>query len=95
MPFKTKARKLAARERHYTFAKTQIYSFLGQNQLQDAGKLKFAQENKKDSFVKEGIGDLNYVKGELVKIFLAASLIIIAQIVLALTPKEVWPTLFP
>ena len=77
MPFKTRQQKISAEARRFSFALTQIKFPIQKSAESEGGKNDFA--------VRKNIANLDYVRGDLFKILVIASAVIIVQIGLALT----------
>lgn len=78
MPFKTRQQKIAAESRRFVLSENQI-KFEPEQKLRQAAKPGMGLD------VKKNIADLSYVRGDLLKILLIASAVILTQIGLALT----------
>lgn len=78
MPFKTKRQKMAAVDRRFVFAETPVGEY-----GQDIGVQERKPADARDSA--RNIQDLGYLGRDLAKILIVASVIIAAQITLALT----------
>lgn len=78
MPFKTRQQKIAAESRRFVLSENQI-KFEPEQKLSQAAKAGTGLD------VKKNIADLSYVRGDLLKILLIASAVILTQIGLALT----------
>ena len=83
MPFKTKRQKLAAAQRRFTFSDSGLAKY--QIAEEKKGQVQEAEGQTADEMKtsRVEIEDLSYVKLDLVKILLFASLIIGAQILLS------------
>lgn len=80
MPFKTRQQKLSAEARRFSFAQDKVSLVMDE-------KLKDLKSNKGDLFPKKSAADFGYVRGDLIKILVIASVVILVQIVVAFILK--------
>lgn len=85
MPFKTRKQKLAASQRRFTFSDSGLVSW--QARRGTGGQLKKASglENTEEKTSFGEIENLGYVRGEIVRILVLASLLVGAQVLLSFT----------
>lgn len=84
MPFKSRRLKEKAQARRFEIAQTGYVRWVGEDgESKKSTKAKASREPLPDS--RQAIENLAYVKSDLVKIVLLATLVIAAQILLALT----------
>jgi len=82
MPFKTRRQKLAAASRRFTFTDSGPAIYRGRSETTRVAEE--VEKSGRENRPKE-IEDLSYLRSDIIKIFLAASLIIGAQVALRLT----------